>query len=403
MLLVQPSRARVVPTLERRWTILAILFVARFASGFQLQSVASVGPFLIADLELNYQQFGTLVGLFMLPGLAVALPAGFLAKLCSDKQVVIAALAFMVTGGVLSGASASHGLVGVGRILSGAGASVLAVTMTKMITDWFVTKELFIGMSIFIVGWPVGIAAGQAFQPHIAQEFGWAVVFHITAIMSAVALMLILLFYRAAPTETKDLSTARRPLSRKEIGLVCIAGWIWTLSSCAYVVMLSFGPVLLSERGISIVDASRIVSLMSWAFLFALPLGGYLATRFIRPNTVVMIGLFGSVFSGLAISMASHPIVAFTAFGIGSAVAVAVIATLPSEVLRPESRAVGLGIYYSWCYGGMTLAPPIGGLLRDVTQTAAAPIYFATAMTLACVCLLGVFRAQQSRCSRASL
>ncbi|MEA2872978.1 MAG: hypothetical protein QOH67_2954, partial [Hyphomicrobiales bacterium] len=35
--------------LESRWFILAVLFAARFALGYQFQSAGSVAPFLIRD------------------------------------------------------------------------------------------------------------------------------------------------------------------------------------------------------------------------------------------------------------------------------------------------------------------------------------------------------------------
>jgi hypothetical protein len=37
--------------------------VARIAMGFQFPSIAAVGSFLVADLELSYAQLGTLIGL----------------------------------------------------------------------------------------------------------------------------------------------------------------------------------------------------------------------------------------------------------------------------------------------------------------------------------------------------
>ena len=70
-----------------RWTILGALCVVRLGIGFQFQTVGSVAPFLVDDLGIDYSQIGTLVGLFMLPGIVLALPAGFLGKLYGDKRV----------------------------------------------------------------------------------------------------------------------------------------------------------------------------------------------------------------------------------------------------------------------------------------------------------------------------
>ena len=66
--------------LSNRWFILVVLFVARFCLGYQFQSAGSVAPFLISEFALDYRQIGTLVGLFMLPGLVLAVPGGLLGK-----------------------------------------------------------------------------------------------------------------------------------------------------------------------------------------------------------------------------------------------------------------------------------------------------------------------------------
>jgi MFS family permease len=382
---------------DYRWIILGVLFIARFCLGFQFQSAGSIGPFLIDQFQLDYRQVGTLVGLFMLPGLIVSIPVGVMGKRYGDKRVVMVGICTMIAGGIVCALATSYVVVIIGRMVSGVGAVFLVVLMTKMITDWFADREMFIGMSIFIIGWPVGIAAAQATQGQLAQMHGWASVFGVTAAMLGVALACMAMFYRPAPIAVPSASIERSSLSRNEVALICIAGATWMFLNCAYVVLLSLGPVFLVERGAPVVEASRAVSLMSWVFLFALPLGGYLATRFKAPNQVMVIGLVGSLIFGALIPFASAPKAMFVLFGVALALATPVIGSLPSEALRSENRATGLGVYYLWYYGGVAVAPAVGGVLKDVTKTAATSIHFATAMIFACLCLLGYFRLRQRR------
>ena len=382
---------------NNRWRILAVLFVTRFCLGYQFQSAGSVAPFLMAEFAIDYGQVGTLVGLFMLPGLVFALPGGLLGKRFGDKRIVMMGMAAMILGGVLSGVAHSYALISVGRLISGVGGVFLVVLMAKMVTDWFAGKELFLGMAIFIIGWPVGIAAAQATQANLAEAKGWSAVFILTAMMMTFALASMTAFYRDAPDRADVSAGATAHLKRAEVWLVCIAGAIWMFINGAYVVMLSFGPTLLVERGTSVTDAAQAVSIMSWVFLFALPLGGWLSTHYKASDVVMTVGLIGSVTFGLIIPFVGVPYLTFALFGIAFAIATPAIASLPAEILRPDNRALGFGIYYIWYYVGSALLPPVGGLLMDVTGTATATVLFSASMMFASLCLLGLLRWEQAR------
>jgi predicted MFS family arabinose efflux permease len=309
-------------------------------------------------------------------------------------------MAAMIVGGLLSGVAQSYVVISVGRLISGVGAVFLVVLMAKMVTDWFAGKELFLGMAIFIIGWPVGIAAAQVTQAHLAEAEGWSAVFILTAILMTLALASMATFYRDAPAGA-DVSVSRMArLDRDELWLVCIAGAIWMLINGAYVVMLSFGPTLLAEQGASVTAGAQAVSIMSWVFLFALPLGGWLSTRYKASDIVMIIGLIGSVIFGLVIPFVGIPLLTFALFGICFAIATPAIASLPAEILRPDNRARGFGIYYVWYYAGSALLPPIGGYLKDLTATAGTAVLFSASMMFASLCLLGLLRWEQARSRR---
>jgi predicted MFS family arabinose efflux permease len=285
-------------------------------------------------------------------------------------------MAVMILGGLLSGVAQSYAVISAGRLISGVGGVFLAVLMAKMVTDWFATKELFLGMAIFIIGWPVGIAAAQATQAALAQAEGWRTVFILTAIMMTLALASIAAFYRDAPAGANVSAVPTAHLTREELWLTCIAGWIWMFINGAYVVMLSFGPILVVEQGASITAAAQAVSIMSWVFLFALPMGGWLSTHYKAPNAVMITGMLGSVIFGLAIPFVGGPSLTFALFGIAFAIATPAIASLPAEILRPGNRATGFGIYYIWYYAGSAALPPVGGSSKTSPVPQPLPCFF---------------------------
>ena len=389
-----------------RWTVLAVLVIGRLSVGNQFQSTGSVAPFLIEDLAIGYDQIGTLIGLYMIPGLLLSIPAGHLGKRFGDRQVVSAAILLMILGGIVSGLADSYALLVVGRLIGGTGAAFLFVLLMKMLSDWFADKELFFGMSIFIIGWPVGIAAAQMMQGAVAEHFSWHLVFLLTAVASGIALIAIAGFYRPvsvveAPREEVPARSASSGLSGREIWLVCVAGCAWMLINGAYLVMLSFGPALLIEQGFSITESGQVVSLMSWVFFFALPLGGYVATRYKIPDAILVSGVVVCVVIGALIPYTSVPALSFALFGIAYAIGVPVVSSLPALVLKPENRGPGIGIFQVWYFAGSAFMPIAAGFMQDRTGGATAPILFATGMMFAVLCLHGVFRYEQRRLAAA--
>jgi predicted MFS family arabinose efflux permease len=370
-----------------RWFVLALFFFTRIALGFQFQSAGSVGPFLIREFGLPYVQIGGLVGLYLLPGALVAMPAGFLGQRLGDKRVVLSGMLLMVGGGIVAGVASSYATLVVGRLISGTGAAFLVVLMSKMMTDWFIDRELIFAMSIYTVGWPAGIALGQASQAITAETYGWRQIFFLTALLLALALIGLLTFYRdvAAPNVAPDRSGK---LSWREVAGICIAGAVWMLLNASYLVLLTFAPALLVERDMSIVWAAFVVSFMSWVSMAALPLGGYISWRYKSAELVMFAGVVASIAIAAFIPLSSQTLLLFGLFGLAYSLALPVVAALPAKLLSPSQRSLGFGIYWVWFYAGIPLLTSFAGLLRDYSSTAATPVFFSAVILVVTLALL---------------
>jgi hypothetical protein len=66
------------------------------------------------------------------------------------------------------------------------------------------------------------------------------------------------------------------------------------------------------------------------------------------------------------------------------------VMAMPAQALRPESRAPGMGVFYTCYYAAMAALPGFAGMARDFTGSPAAPILFAAVMMLATlICVVG--------------
>src|SRR5260370_16546351 len=77
---------------RNRWMILAVLFVVRLTMAFQFQSVAAIAPLLGTQFGVSLADIGVLIGLYLTPAIALALPAGPTGQRFGDNRPVLAAL-----------------------------------------------------------------------------------------------------------------------------------------------------------------------------------------------------------------------------------------------------------------------------------------------------------------------
>jgi predicted MFS family arabinose efflux permease len=382
-----------------RWLILFVLFLARTAMGFQFQSVASVSPLLVDELAIDFALLGALIGAWMLPGVIVAIPSGILGQRFGDKRVVLFGLALMVAGSTVVASADSYTLAVDGRVISGAGAVLLNVLLTKMVADWFADRELATAMGILVVSWPLGIGLALILLGPLSVCSSWSFAIQMTAWVCAAALICVAVIYRRPNTAT---GSDRAPglswqLSRRELTLICLAGLIWTLYNVGYIVVVSFSPVLLAERGFSAASAAIVASFATWPLIATIPIGGVLADRTGR-GQVIMVGCFIVVALIMPFMFtAPSPLIVLAIIGILTGPAAGIIMALPARVLRPESRHLGMGIFFTLYYLGMALLPGIAGWFRDLTGIDTAPLLFGSALLLIAAGCAVLFRRLEAR------
>ena len=386
--------------LANRWTMLGMLFLVRIAMGFQFQSIASVSPFLIEDMAIGYTEIGTLIGLFMLPGVVIALPGGLLGKRFGDKRVCAFGLALMVMGGILVGISQSYVIAFAGRLLSGIGAVLFNVVLTKMVADWFAGKEIVTGFGVMLGAWPFGIALGLVSQSILAETYSWQIVMYLTAGVCAVGLGVVMALYHA-PRSWDHSSLAETPthfrIPIQELIPVSMAGLAWGAFNVGLVIFFSFTPALLTTQGWSAVDAGSLVSLGLWVSILSLPLGGYLTERIGFTNAMMLVF---SLVTGAALFLLPYlpfPIGLSILVGLSIGPPAGALVALPTQALSAENRGPGLGIFYSWYYLAMAAGPVIAGLGRDLSGSAAIPVLFGGAMFVATTFFIGMFHLSRSK------
>lgn len=376
-----------------RWHILALLFGIRVTMALQFQAIAALSPFVMETFHVGIADIGLLIGLYLSPGVFLALPGGAIGKRFGEKSVVLAGLILMSAGGLIVALGSTWEMQLIGRILAGIGGVLLNVLMTKMVTDWFSGREIATAMGIFVNSWPVGIALALLILPGLADTVGLNMALLLVAVLPLCGFALLATAYEA-PSSLADQTIQTAPLRGATLWLVVCAGLIWGLYNAALSMVFSFAPAMLAEQGWNATTASSVTSIVLWVMALTIPLGGFLADRTKQVDGVLMLGL---ILFAIMLTIAARTdavIPSFILLGAAAGISAGPIMSLPSRILQPGNRAIGMGMFYTLFYGVVVLAPAVGGYLADLAGRVSITFDGGTAMLIASMILLLVFRRQ---------
>ena len=382
---------------NRRWWVLALLGLSRISLGFQFQTMGSTSEPIAAELGLNYAEIGTLIGLFMLPGLFLALPAGFASRYASDRVILGGSLALLGVGGAIAALADGFGLLGLGRIACGAGFVFSTIYFSKLVADWFTGKELATAMSLTVMTWPLGIALGQVGHEWLAANFMWQTAFVVASTYCFAASLLVLLTYKPPPGLATRAIASEWRIPRNELVLTLLASLVWAFFNAGYIVYLNFAPNVLVTGGYSPLGAATVISLGSFTMMLSGAVCGQLADRTGRNDLIVYICMVTAVLSLLLLPVTSLAIAVSLLFGLVAMSPAGVIMALTAEAMAPERRAVSMGVFFMSYFLVAAPAPAIAGWLYDVTGEPYSAVLFGAVLFTATAVSLKVFRSARRR------
>ena len=380
--------------MAERWRILAALTFARTSMGFQFQSVAPLAPFVSGELGLDNTQLGWLIGLYLLPGAVIALPGGLLGARYGDKRVALAGLALMTGGGIWLANAASFAEADAARLAGGVGAVILNVLLTKMVADWFEGKERLLAMSVLVNSWPIGIGLALFALPLAGEAMGWRGAMALAAVLAAVGFAAVLFLYRApaAAAPAAPAGIGLGVIDAREWRLLAIASTPWLAYNAAYQLVVSFLPSFFVETGSSLRSSGAMTALNTALFIVSVQAGGVLLKRSRRPDLVCHAAILGWCASLLLLSSEWAPMAWIVAGGLIAGIPAGAFVNLPAEFLRPQSRAAGMGVFFTLYYVGCALLAALAGFLADLSGSTRATLWLAALLAFACVPVLIAFR-----------
>ena len=376
--------------MRNRWGILSVLFAARATMALQFQSVAAIAPLLSSELGVSLADIGILIGLYFAPGVALALPGGAIGQRFGDKTTALGGLLLMLAGSLMMASATSWSMQIAGRLVAGAGGVTISVQLTKMLTDWFAGKEIASAMAILVNSWPAGIAIALLALPLVGSAHGIGAAYLAVAATIALAIVVVAAAYQPPPNAAIAAPGSAWP-DRTAVGAVIAAGLIWGLFNIGFAIIVSFGPSMLVERGWSSAAAASTISIVLWLSVASVPAGGFLADRTGRPRSIIAVSCILVAILMVLLPRSGAVVLIIIALGLITGLPAGPIMSLPARALQPQTRAIGMGLFFTVFYACMLLGPVVGGACAKWAGSAAAAFDFGALMILACPLVLWGF------------
>ena len=391
--------ARPASAVRGRWAALGAVAAARAAFGFQFQALPALAPAMRADLGLSIGDVGLLTGLYMAPGLLVALAGGAALQRIGVREAMAAGLACMAAAGLLAALTPDLGAQAGARLLGGLGAALATVAGIKGAAEWFPMRELPMANSLSGAAQPFGIGCALAAFSALGPGADWQAAMGVTGALAAVALAAALVFVprdvRAGGVAPSAWAVAGA-VTRREWAALLSAGGVLALYVGCFYGFLSLFPSWLAELGWSPGRIALVAGGLGWAPVLISPLGGWIAARTGRPGLVIAVGVAGWGATAALLPVLGPSLWLLGLMAVFGPAPLGAVFSLPARAVAPERLGFGSGVFTSFMYLGATAMPALAGLAgaRGEVAGASAPltaVMFCVAAFLFALPMLALF------------
>ncbi|MFL6276159.1 MAG: spinster family MFS transporter [Blastocatellia bacterium] len=361
-----------------------VLFGINLLNFLDRQLLGAVGETLRNEWQLSDTALGTLGTAFTLLYAAIGLPLGRLTDRFTRTWIMSAGVFVWSLFTAVSGLAQNYTQMFVLRLGVGVGEASCAPAGASLIGDLFPASRRGKALAIFMLGLPLGVAAGFAIGGWVTKYWGWRPSFYIAAIPGIICAGLALLIKepRRGASETHAISGAKREGSPFLLVLSIPTMW-WIILSGAlhnfnmYAVGSFISPFLQRVYHLDALNAGMI-SMLTYGLsgVPGLILGGIAGDAIMRrrANGRLLVGAISVLLAVplvyLALTRPAGATVSFTVLlFIGWALMYVYYATVYStiqDVIEPSLRGTAMALYFFAMYVlGASLGPVGMGYLSS--------------------------------------
>lgn len=313
---------------NKRWIVGTLLFFATSINYLDRSVLGIAGPSMMKDLQFNEAQFGLLASAFFWTYALMQIPVGAVVDRFGAKLTYAVAIICWSICTILTGVVRSFGLLIGARALMGVGESPSFPTNTRVISDWFPSRERGTANALLTAGIAVGAGLLTPVIAYTIERFGWQYSFFLCGAIGIIYTIVWLGFYKNNPadhpgvneaelayinegkkidinikTENEVVNRVRWYQLLKYKAIWCLLFGYFAQNYVLYLMLTWLPTYLVMERQMTLLKAG-FNAIIPWiASALGAFIGGHLSDYFIQRGmqpliarrTVMAIGMFFSV------------------------------------------------------------------------------------------------------------
>ncbi|MFA9422701.1 MAG: MFS transporter [Sedimentibacter sp.] len=384
--------------LHYRWIIYFLLAMVYFLSNFHKFSAGVMQDELIDSFHLSTAAFGNLSSMIFYSYLIMQIPTGILVDNLGPRKTVTLGCLVTALGSVMFAVSQVDMMANISRFIIGIGISVSYISLIKIQTNWFRSREFATMTGItFLIG-NLGSVLAQTPLRLLVEAFSWRSIYLAFGAISAFMGLLVYIVVRNSPEDmgliSIDLIEGKNHAAvenqnkekikiTKSLKNIVLNHYNWStlavvfsLGAITSILSGSFGAVYIRDTyKIPLLDASKFTMILTLGLAIGSTIIGYLSDYFRRRKIfmLILISTMNLIWIYIVLICKGRPgieVLKMLYFLTG----VSLSSCLLSYTVAKEYNKLNIAGMATSCLGllefiGSALGPVIVGKLIDINST----------------------------------
>ncbi len=368
---LEPSGAQ-----KRNYYLIVLSMISMFVT---TSTIYMVFPLFFEEYGMSGTRIGLLISIGTFAGIVSSIIAGKYSDSHGRKPILFAGVAmYAVVFFLFAFMDKSFTSFAVLRFLEGFAFYMTPVAITTMVADIFPPKQRGKAMSLYTMSNGVGQLVGPLLAGLFLESTSYTVYFIACgAFVSVSAVMIFLLVKETRPEHVIELHKTR---ARHGVDLKTLSSDIKSLGKYAAIFFVAvliyrtgntmvnpFFSLYLKELNIDLSSMSYLFAVRALMTLIFAPITGYVLDRWGRKPTFLlgMLLLIGTMMGYRNVTDYNSVLVIRALESISNAVLQTTTRTYAADLMRPEIRGFGMGLYMTIVDESSTMGALLGGWITD--------------------------------------